>query len=224
MNYDFGNLTKDYLDIMFYSKWSERPTSQLIETFDFEESGKLNEESLVTIAAILVELFTPKWDKLKNLHQLEYDPIHNYLDKWEDHSDGVSSLDGKNDRSDNFTDLQTNDLKSDRTYSSSNNDDTSISAFNSGGKVPTDYETGGENGTESNTNEGTVTTNRTGSRSDTIEENSTNKIDRHGQHEGNIGNITTQQLIREEIKTWEWNFMEQVLDDVKSQLTNPMYF
>lgn len=42
-------------------------------------------------------------------------------------------------------------------------------------------------------------------------------------HSGNIGNLTTQQLIEQEIKIWEWNFVETVLNDVKEMLTLPMY-
>lgn len=42
-------------------------------------------------------------------------------------------------------------------------------------------------------------------------------------HLGNIGNLTTQQLLKEEIELWRWNFIEQVLSDVKDFLTIPMY-
>lgn len=42
-------------------------------------------------------------------------------------------------------------------------------------------------------------------------------------HLGNIGNITTQQLINEEIKLWRWNFIQEILNDVKDFLTIPVY-
>ena len=42
-------------------------------------------------------------------------------------------------------------------------------------------------------------------------------------HLGNIGNITTQQLINEEIKLWRWNFIQELLNDVKDFLTIPVY-
>lgn len=42
-------------------------------------------------------------------------------------------------------------------------------------------------------------------------------------HLGNIGNLTTQQLIEQEIKLWHWNFINQVLNDVKDFLTIPVY-
>lgn len=42
-------------------------------------------------------------------------------------------------------------------------------------------------------------------------------------HLGNIGNLTSQQLITQEIELWRWNFIQQVLNDVKDFLTLPLY-
>lgn len=42
-------------------------------------------------------------------------------------------------------------------------------------------------------------------------------------HLGNIGNITTQQLITQEIELWRWNYIQSVLNDVKDFLTIPVY-
>lgn len=40
---------------------------------------------------------------------------------------------------------------------------------------------------------------------------------------GNIGNLTTQQLITQEIELWRWSLIQQVLNDVKDFLTLPVY-
>lgn len=42
-------------------------------------------------------------------------------------------------------------------------------------------------------------------------------------HVGNIGNHPTQQLIEDEINLWRWNFVQEVLDDVKEFTTIPIY-
>ena len=42
-------------------------------------------------------------------------------------------------------------------------------------------------------------------------------------HEGNIGNLTTQQLMKQEIELWQWNFIQQVLEDLRDFLTIPIY-
>ena len=55
------------------------------------------------------------------------------------------------------------------------------------------------------------------------DEESTRDRTRDYTHLGNIGNITTQQLITEEIKLWHWNLINQILNDVKDFLTIPVY-
>lgn len=42
-------------------------------------------------------------------------------------------------------------------------------------------------------------------------------------HKGNIGNLTPQQLIQQEIDLWRWDFIEEVLNDVKNFITVPIY-
>lgn len=75
------------------------------------------------------------------------------------------------------------------------------------------------------TTDGTVTEN--GSKRKTGTEGTERSSDRERVREftriGNIGNITTQQLVNEEIKLWRWNFIQEVLNDVKDFLTIPVY-
>ena len=99
------------------------------------------------------------------------------------------------------------------------------------------------------TNEGTVTDTRSGSEETTITGGLTHTTDgtnvtsgtkrttgteanehssdrnrvRDSTHVGNIGNLTTQQLITQEIELWRWNLIQQVLNDVKDFLTLPVY-
>lgn len=42
-------------------------------------------------------------------------------------------------------------------------------------------------------------------------------------HKGNIGNLTPQQLITQEIELWRWNFIDEVMNDIKSMITLPIY-
>lgn len=42
-------------------------------------------------------------------------------------------------------------------------------------------------------------------------------------HKGNIGNLTPQQLITQEIDLWRWNFIDEVMSDIKSMITIPIY-
>lgn len=50
-----------------------------------------------------------------------------------------------------------------------------------------------------------------------------NEMDRHYTRIGNIGNITTQQMIREEVELWQWNFIQSVLEDVRDFTSLSIY-
>lgn len=81
------------------------------------------------------------------------------------------------------------------------------------------------NGGLTHTTDGTVSTSGTKRTTGTDTEESTsdrNRV-RDFTHLGNIGNLTTQQLINQEIELWRWNFIQQVLNDVKDFLTLPVY-
>ncbi len=59
--------------------------------------------------------------------------------------------------------------------------------------------------------------------SDTTEEGSNRTRIRDLTHLGNIGNLTTQQLMTQEIELWRWNYIQEILNDVKDFLTIPVY-
>ena len=46
---------------------------------------------------------------------------------------------------------------------------------------------------------------------------------RSGRHFGNIGNLTSQKQILEEIELWKWNYVQEILNDVKEFCTLPVY-
>lgn len=80
-------------------------------------------------------------------------------------------------------------------------------------------------------NTGTDTVDNTGTQKNDILKNGINKtaqstsdiLARLAVRHGNIGNMSNQQLIRAEIDLWKWNFVAEVLDDVKEFTTIPIY-
>jgi hypothetical protein len=58
---------------------------------------------------------------------------------------------------------------------------------------------------------------------DSSTQTSKNEKDRIGRHFGNIGNLTSQKMILEEINLWKWNYMQEILNDVKEFCTLPVY-
>ena len=66
-------------------------------------------------------------------------------------------------------------------------------------------------------NKETTVRSQTGYREDT--ETGTRTLTRSG----NIGVTTSQQMLQSEIELWQWNFYDQVFEDVDSVLTTPVY-
>lgn len=384
MNYTFrSEVTKANLDLMFQANYSKRVISPVIEVIQTTKFSKLTNEELTTLAAVILEMYKEKWDKLKDIYDIEYDPIHNFLDEWEDTSEGSEAVDAEthgtktdayghvisteferrdgenstetlerdfdNTRTDNLTELETralsnsntrtDNLTEQKTYgktdtrtdnlletdtygktstrtdnlastedvatngTGSGNEDNSVYGFNSSAAVNSDSSstsdtssetvdrdttntgtsaladsgsdskanTGtsahAESGSDSvhntgtqttqGTDTGTLTTANTGTQAeignddyekklaatrDRLDEGSTTNSgsdtqttsgteerttstsrDRSGRHFGNIGNLTSQKQILEEINLWKWNYMKEILDDVKEFCTLPIY-
>ena len=223
MSYVFPDISADYLDILLYSKYGNKLTSQLVEVFAFDDLGVLSNDSLNSLSNIILQMYKSKWDRLKRIYSIDYDPIHNYLDEWNDSSTGTENNSSNISKNSNISNTRTDDLSETSSTSSNQSNNNSVFAFNSETAVPTDTSSGssGDNTTVANT--GTVTVSGSENHTDTIIEENSNSKTRSGRHSGNIGNITTQQFIREEISTWKWNFVNEVIRDVINEIALPIY-
>lgn len=316
MDYTFRDeVTKANLDLMFYANFGYRPVSPVVDAVQDEFGEQLGNDELNVLAALVLEKYKPKWDKLAEIYDIEYDPIHNYLDEWEDSSSGTkmealtdsimrtdnyghvvsddvtrtdnltegtsSSRDIDVTRTDNLTEtdaygktdtrtdnlLETENRTNSKTGSGTEN--TSVFGFNSSTAVGSD--TVGTSNTNSETISGTVSNTGTSanvsSGSDTVTNTGTQRTvtdddvsqtvtntgtrtderdivnsgsdtrsiaetrnntendsrDRDGRHFGNIGNLTSQKQILEEINLWRWNYMQEILNDVKEFCCLPTY-
>lgn len=245
IDYDFNVIEPSKLDILFISNYGERAVSPLISR---SIVGVLpTTEELINIGSIIKSYYFEKWEHLKKLYLMDYDPLHNYLDELTETITGVdkekvqkdSTLDTdmtltinvNNTRTDNLS--ESNVSKSENT--DKNNSDESTYGFNSSDAVKSDtgVETSNStetfNGTKNNTgtqsNVGVTTNGNKG----TVKQSNTNVTDdnktqtRTSKHSGNIGNLTTQQLYKQELELRDWNFINSVLEDVKELLTLPIY-
>lgn len=356
MDYTFrAEVSKPNLDIMFLANFGKRNPSPMVDIMqgegDTDRERPLNDGELTLLAQLIVSTYKEKWDKLGDIYDIEYDPIHNYLDEWEDTSaedreltgstqrddetkygkvdtlsntrtDNLSSARTVDDdrtvtRTDNLTELETRNLAGsdartdnlteqhsygksetrtdnltevvdqDETNSKTGSAADNIYGFNSSTAVGADTSSNSDSGSSTNdvtthntgtqtlantgsdsisnsgtqshttSDTGTVTTANTGtqgvvtdatlrdttlntgtrqlSQTDTLsgkdeysrdisthDVESTDK-DRSGRHFGNIGNLTSQKQILEEINLWKWNYVNSILDDVKEFCTLPVY-
>lgn len=388
MDYNFrAEVTKVGMDIMFGTNYGQRNPSPIVEGIQSEYGEELTNNELTSLANLILQMYKPKWDKLGEIYDIEYDPIHNYLDEWQDTSNGTENetnelsgtredsygqtvndsnlrtdnlsereianrdidrtrtdnlteletraLSKTDTRTDNLTELETRDLANSDTRTDnltetknygktdtrtdnlastedvttsktgSGSENNSIYGFNSATAVNSDSsstsdtssetvdrdttntgtsatvesgsDTRANTGTQSNsgTNTGTITTANTGTQSnqgtdtgtvttantgtqgevvsDDVDRTTTNtgtrsdartithggkdtrttdnseartlssSKDRSGRHFGNIGNLTSQKQILEEINLWRWNYMQEILNDVKEFCTLPVY-
>lgn len=352
MQYEFrAEVTKNSLDMMFIANYGKRNPSPIVEMLQDEYGDVLSDTELTQLATVIVEMYKEKWDKLGEIYDIEYDPIHNYLDEWEDTSseDGESEVTtsgtdsttyGKTEsstilrtdnlsqartvseeeevtRTDDLTKTETRDLERStlrtdnlseqttygrtdtrtdnlmNTHSDSNTIDDvgteneNVFGFNSSTATPASTSGSGNTrtetlsgtvantGTQANTLSGSDTVANTGTRTDATDdtgtvtttdegtettaseksisdttlntgtrtttdqtthggtdsttksgssnETSSRERDRSGRHFGNIGNLTSQKQILEEINLWKWNYMQEILNDVKEFCTLPVY-
>lgn len=257
------NITDQEMDFMFVTNCGLRTIAPVV-VVAYEQNS---EAYITTLAQMIKHMYTPKWDKLAAMVNLQYDPIHNYSDTV--HEEITEDIEGSDTLTHNTTVANTEQVDNDTSVSDSgtermvvskqgsktrtdnlseavaNTDENNVFGFNSVQAVGSD--TGASNTTRTNT--GTQGTSETGSDESTkygglvhttdgtiategtkrttgtegTEKSSNRERVRDLTHLGNIGNITTQQLINEEIKLWRWNFIQELLNDVKDFLTIPVY-
>lgn len=245
INYNFEFVEKPVLDLLVFTTFGERRVAPIVSS---TLSLNPTDEELNKLGTIVQSLYENKWNKYKALLKVEYDPIRNYEDSLtETVHDATSNVGTENVNSqlnisitDTSSNKRTDNLQSSTTISSENNntrnDSNSVYGFNSVNAVDsdksqvTDNSTGQSNGTTSNTGtqstESTSTKTGANSKLDEVSKDynvTTNKT-RESKHTGNIGNLTTQQLMKQEIELWKWNFVESILADLKDFLTIPIYF
>lgn len=244
MTFDFEPMTKAQLDILFYANYGDKnPAPIVTKTMSLEPT--VIEAS--QLAMMIESVYTVKWNRLKSLTKLEYDPIHNYKDTLTetigdvevgnivDDIESTNTKTGESTRGNTRTDNLSNVVTKDLTLTLNSDTDDGIYGFNS--TVSSDADTSKtidvttdigdvtalNTGTQVNAGAGTehVVDAKTGTNiRDTRV--TTDRV-RTSTHEGNIGNLTSQQLMKQEIELWNWNFIQTVLTDVKEFLTIPIY-
>lgn len=245
MAYDFGMQNAD-LDLLFYTNYGRKTISPIVEHL-LGSKTVLSSSDITTLARMILAKYKNKWDREVALMNTEYDPIHNYLDEYSEHKDEIrdeARVEEKNlltgDTSANSSSNTRTDLLSesvttteDSTTTETGHDDrygfnsnTAVGVTEDGTSTVVDSD-----GSRTKSNTGTQTHNATENLTRTISETGTDKhdwetdndFDKEGYHKGNIGNISTQKLINEDLELWRWNIIEEALNDIKDFCTLPLY-
>lgn len=257
MNYDFEFATLSQLDILFYTSFGGRTIAPIISYF--MEDGSISDAKLQELSDSILAVYQQKWDRLKAVAKIEYDPIHNFYDEMHEEISGTDDITIKDTGTRSNTGTQTNDGTIENTgtqqhQSTKLNTGTQQNAgtmnrtlndkifgFNSstsqGENDHITSETTGSTRTDnlSETVNGTRTDNLQEEQSFTRTDNlqMTNNLKEETDDDytrlrdylrtGNVGNITYQKMLQEEIELWKWNFIQQVLSDVRDFTTIQIY-
>lgn len=251
INYDFPEVFEvdsSQLDIMFLSNWGLRTSAPILYVVhDSDAQLPLSEQELETLAGIINGMFKHRWDKLMNVAMMEYDPIHNYNDhlvesiEYGEEVDRVKngSNSNSNTRTDNLSETVTDgrQVQESRNLSNTGNDSNqnNIYGFNSSTAVGESNNSGSnsnlESGTVTTSHSGNMTTANTGTQansgsstySETGGDDTSGTRNREYTKTGNIGNISTQKLLNEEIDLWKYNFIYEIMRDVANFVSLPIY-
>lgn len=229
MEYDFKFIDKSQLDILFLSSYSQKTCSPLVDSLLTDIS--LQSSQLAALADMVLKVHKNKWDRHLNVYEIVYEPIYNYIDELTETitiettetSDNTSNIADGGTVEKTINNTKTNNLRENIVNSSTDK----VYGFNSESSVNSD-----ENNLNSEkTDTGTITDSGTNSETRNLVKdivgnssvNSDSERTRTSTHKGNIGNITSQHLLKEEIELWKWNVIHEILSDVKDLLTIPMY-
>ena len=245
---DIFDLEPSQLDVIFLSNWAQRYAAPIIDVIR-EDTGvtMLNSVELQRLANIISGMYAHKWDKMFAVALAEYDPMHNYFDELSEHvvygeekaGSKASSTSDSNTRTDNLSEVKTDTRQVQETRNLANSGtDTSqegIYGFNSstavGDRNSSGSNSGSETGSITTANSGSITTGNTGTQtnvgSNTYSESNGDETlgerTREYTKTGNIGNISTQKLLNEELELWKYNFIVEMMRDVVDLITLPSY-
>lgn len=250
IDYDFPEefqVEPSQLDVLFMSNWSMRTAAPILDVLHDGSGHMLSDEELVTLAEIINGMFKHKWDKLMNAAIIEYDPIHNYHDHLVEEIEYGEEVDrtksgsasNSNTRTDNLVERMDDDREIEESRnletSGSNSSESGIYGFNSSNSVGESDGSGTnsneESGTVTTTHSGNMTTTNTGTQaesgsntySETGGDDTSGTRNREYTKEGNIGNISTQKLLNEELELWKYNFIYEMMRDVANFVSLPIY-
>ena len=191
--------------------------------------GKFNSSGIAYLASMLYYTYIDKWHKLYATVMAEYNPIHNY-DMEEETVRHLVSAGEKNEVENEIKNLS-DEMRRGTSETTNHGRNVEDKSYNYG------FNSEGEDGNIANrdeTQEGGTTT-KTNSGSDLTAMNSM-RVDSNAGHEredvsetinhsrkGNIGVTTSQQMIEQERNVAKFVFIDEMLKDVDSVLTLPIY-
>lgn len=242
------DIDSSQLDILFISNWSMRTAAPILRAIHRDtDTTMLTISEMEELAGIINGMYKHKWDKMMQVAVMEYDPIHNFSDhlvetiEYDEEVDRTKSSSGSRSgtRTDNLSETITDarSIAENRNLASSgtNSNENGVYGFNSSNSVGATDSSGANSSTETGsittTHSGNLTTSNTGTQtnsgsntySETGGDDTAGSKNREYTKTGNIGNISTQKLLNEELDLWKYNFICEMMHDVVKLISLPIY-
>lgn len=227
------------LDLEFFGNYAgEKRVSPLIQKFlQINESDTLTQSQITTLAQIIFTMNNPNWLRLWNTMSFEYDPIENYNMREQMTDDTKVTEYGRTlTRTNNLihgktgTETDQPNITETQTPNVTTETQAGIYGFNSSESSPANDGNTHTTGTNTTQRTGTDTTQYntqetdTGTQTDANTGEDTETRNYILTRTGNIGVMTTQDMITKERELWVWNyFYNIVFPAVSKVLTIKIY-
>jgi len=160
-------------------------------------------------------MYRSQWEHLYKSYSSEYNPLHN-TDATE--IEKINKVGNENTTTANSSEGTSSGTSSNDTTGSGSVDN-KRSGFNSSANV---RDTSGSNSSTANSDGSNSQTDETSSSGSEIV-NNTENVEREHRKFGNIGVMTSAQLIGGEIDLWKWNYIKQVMQDISETIALSTY-
>ena len=223
------------LDLEYHGNFSgDKLISPLVDKI--VEGSSISSQERITLANVAFSIFGATWTKQWATLSAEYNPLNNYDMEEKYEEDNAMTYGKSHTRTDNLAhsetigNTRTDNLTETESPGQISFEQDYVYGFNSAVSEPSAEKRVTMSGSGTVTNTGTQTDSgtRSGSNTGTVTDADTGKDqgekDYTLQRHGNIGVMSSQDLIRSEHDLWKWNFfMDVVFPDLDKVLTLQVY-
>lgn len=206
--------TPAQLDIFFAMTYGQKWSAPFCDWFIDNETGKIDNEDLATLAAAVYQIRGNEWSKLYAALMAEYNPVEN-TDVTETFTDQKTGS-GTTGNTRTLNTQTANSGTGSVTSSGSGSGNTASNVFGFDSSTAVGDTTGSDSSSTQSTTSTTTsnTVNDTGTIGDSGTHSDTETITHNLRKHGNIGVMTAAQLVGGEIELWKWTFIINIMNDI----------
>ena len=217
-------VSKQDMDIELFTKYGEKLASKLVLKY-VDENNQITDDGRKRIMNYLQNKLKLRWQHYKGIDDSTYNPIHNYSKTEVETTNRTGYDKTTNDLTDTLSHGQKQTTKQGTEYHSENHTEEKGYGWNGGTEQPistTDATTDTKpvSGEDTIQMSGDDTTVRTGS----IQYDKNTTDTRTNNTDGNIGVMTTQDMLNQELNFWgNYNIVDAMIKDIIKEITIPIY-